>query len=156
MPIKTTAKLNIEAWKAFHSIRINLLPPLVKHLSDKCGISEAEYQIFMGLKMAPKKQLKPSQLAENLGWDMARVSHQVTRMESRGLLKRKPSSEDARSFLIEMTKKGEALIDKAFPLQMQEVNRLFADALTKEQLQSLIEISKSIENHLEKLDLKRT
>ena len=149
------SKIGIDAWKAFHSIRINLLPPLVKNLSDKCGVSEAEYQIFMGLRISPQQELTPSKLAETIGWDLARVSHQVSRMEAKGLIKRQPCPEDARSYLLQMTKKGNTLIEKAFPLQMQEVNRLFIDALTTDQLKSLIEISKSIESHLEKLDLKR-
>lgn len=148
-------KLGLDAWKAFHSLRINLLPPLIKHLTENCGVSEAEYQIFMGFKISAQKQLKPSQLAEVIGWDIARVSHQVSRMEAKGLIKRHQCPEDARSYLLQMSKKGEALIEKAFPLQMQEVNRLFITALTPEQLKSLIEISKSIEDHLDELDLKR-
>lgn len=149
------SKIGIDAWKAFHSIRINLLPPLVKNLSDNCGVSEAEYQIFMGLRVSPHQELTPSKLAETIGWDLARVSHQVSRMEAKGLINRLQCPEDARSYLLQMTKKGNTLIEKAFPLQMQEVNRLFIDALTTDQLKSLIEISKSIESHLEKLDLKR-
>lgn len=152
MASKTTGGLSVDAWKAFHNIRITLLPPLVKHLSEKCGLSEAEYQIFIGLKSVAEKKMKPSQLAEEIGWDVARVSHQVSRMEAKGLLEKQQCPYDARSCWIGMTKKGEALIENAFPLQMQEVNRLFTDALTKEQLQSLIEISKAIESHLEKFD----
>ncbi len=109
----------------------------------------------MGLRNVAEQKMKPSQLAEEIGWDIGRVSHQVSRMELKGLLEKQQCPYDARSCWIGMTKKGEALIEKAFPLQMQEVNRLFAEALTEEQLLALIDISNSIDLHLEKLNLKR-
>jgi DNA-binding MarR family transcriptional regulator len=156
MVSKSSKDLSLEAWMAFHNIRVTLLPPLIRHLSEKCGLSEAEYQIFMGLMVAEEKKMKPSQLSDHLGWDIGRVSHQVSRMESRGLLERHQCPIDARSCWIGMTKKGQILIEKAFPLQMQEVDRLFAAALTEKQFQSLIEISHAIEANIKNQKLKRT
>lgn len=140
--------LGSEAWRAFHDIRVSLLPPLVRHLSDKCGLSEAEYQIFIGLRSADNKQMKPTQIAEALGWDIGRVSHQVSRMETKGLLARQQCPTDARSCWIRMTSHGEELIEKAFPLQMKEVDELFLQALTEEQFKSLIEISEAIKKNV--------
>ncbi len=151
METKTSKQLTMEAWLAFHQIRLTLLPPLVKHLSDKCGLSEAEYQVFMGIRASEHGQLKPSQLAEDLGWDLGRLSHQVTRMESKGLLAKQQCPEDARSCWIGVTKKGQSLFDKAFPLQIKEVERLFGSALTQEQMKSLIEISQAIQMNIKKV-----
>ena len=146
----TQTDLNQKSWHAFHKIRINLLPHLVKHLNNECGLSEAEYQVFIGLQSSENGQLKPSQLAEEIGWDLGRLSHQVTRMEAKGLLSKQQCPVDARSCWVGVTKKGQALFEKAQPLQMKEVNRLFSSALTNEQKQSLIEISEAIEAHLNK------
>jgi DNA-binding MarR family transcriptional regulator len=156
MVSKNTKDLSLEAWMAFHNIRVTLLPPLIRHLSEKCGLSEAEYQIFMGLMSVDEKKMKPSQLSDHLGWDIGRVSHQVSRMESRGLLERQQCPMDARSCWIGMTKKGQTLIEKAFPLQMQEVDRLFTAALTEEQFRSLIAISEAIDANITNQKLKRT
>ena len=146
----TQTDLNQKSWHAFHKIRINLLPHLVKHLNNECGLSEAEYQVFIGLQSSENGQLKPSQLAEEIGWDLGRLSHQVTRMEAKGLLSKQQCPVDARSCWVGATKKGQALFEKAQPLQMKEVNRLFSSALTNEQKRSLIEISEAIETHLSK------
>ena len=148
---KTTTGLSQKAWRAFHKIRITLLPPLIKHLGEECGMSEAEYQVFIGLKASENGKMKPSQLAEELGWDLGRLSHQVSRMESKGLLAKEQCPIDARSCWIGATKKGQSLFNKALPIQTREVERLFADALTNEQMRSLIEISEAIESHVKKV-----
>lgn len=147
---KASTELGLKAWHAFHRIRITLLPPLVKHLSEECGLTEAEYQVFIGLESAEHKQLKPSQLAEALGWDLPRLSHQVSRMEARGLLAKQQCPHDARSCWVGITKKGRDIFLKALPVQTKEVERLFAHALTPEQMRNLIEISEAIEAHVQR------
>ncbi len=150
MATKTGTDLNERAWRAFHKIRIQLLPPLIKHLNEKGGMSEAEYQVFIGLRTSENGQLKPSQLAEAIGWELGRLSHQVSRMESKGLLAKQQCPVDARSCWVGATKKGQALFDKTLHIQNKEVDRLFSSALTNEQKRSLIEISEAIEAHLSK------
>ncbi len=154
MGIKLANDLQVEAWMAFHAIRVNVIPPLARHLSEHCGLSEAEYQVFIGLRSTPEMELKPSQLAEELGWELGRLSHQISRMEAKGLLMRKQCPVDARSCFIGMTKKGKALIDKALPLQLKEVKRIFGDALTSQQMKNLIEISESIVKHVSRTTTK--
>ena len=151
MSANTQTDLSQKAWRAFHKIRIQLLPLLIKHLNEECGMSEAEYQVFIGLQAAENGQFKPTQLAEQIGWDLGRLSHQVTRMESKGLLSKQQCPTDARSCWLGATKKGQTLFEKALPLQMKAVDRLFSNALTNEQKRSLIEISEAIEAHLGKV-----
>lgn len=141
-------RLGTDAWRAFHDIRVTLLPPLIKHLSEKCGVSEAEYQIFVSLRSAENQMLKPTQIAESLGWDIGRVSHQVSRMEAKDLLARQKCPTDARSCWIGMTQKGKELVENALPLQMKEVDALFIQALSEEQLKSLIDISQAIKKNV--------
>ena len=148
MSNENDSKISRKAWYAFHDIRITLLPPLIKHMQDVCGVSEAEYQILIGINSAPNKKTTPSQLAKAIGWDIARVSHQVSRMEYKGLVNKKNSSEDARSFTLSLTNKGESLFKAAFPKQMKEVERLFGDALTTEQCKQLIEIARAIKTNV--------
>ena len=155
MVTKTSRELGYTAWRAFHRIRVTLLPPLVRHLNETAGLSEAEYQVFIGLTSAESGQMKPSDLAREMGWDFSRLSHQISRMEARGLLSRQQCPTDARSCWIGLTKQGQSLADKAIPVQLAEVHRLFTAALTKDQLHSLIEIADAIEAHLEATTLVR-
>ncbi len=153
MTTKNATDLQIDAWMAFHQIRLAILPPLVKHLSDKCGLTEAEYQVFIGIHSAPDGAIRPTDLAEKIGWEHGRLSHQIARMQTKGLLDRKQCPVDARSCYIGMTKKGQALINKALPLQLNEVKRLFGSALTNDQLRALIEISNAITTYVQEINL---
>jgi DNA-binding MarR family transcriptional regulator len=71
-------------------------------------------------------------------------------MEGKGLLVKQQCPVDARSCWIGATDEGKKLFQRAFPIQMKEVDRLFSAALTAEQMKALIEISAAIEAHVKK------
>ena len=52
--------LQVKAWIAFHQLRVSLLPPLIKNLTQKCGVSEAEYQVLIGIYSSPEDGIRPT------------------------------------------------------------------------------------------------
>jgi len=89
-----------------------------------------------------------NQLARGLGWEMSRMSHQITRMEDAGLVKKTKNVDDSRCFDVSITAKGRKIADSAIPLQSKEINHCFSNVLTQAQMKSLIEISEAISNHM--------
>jgi DNA-binding MarR family transcriptional regulator len=83
-----------------------------------------------------------------LGWDRSRLSHQIARMETRGTVRRKSCSGDARGFDVVLTPAGQAAIEAAAPLHLQAVRHCFADLLTPAQLDALAEIADTVTAHL--------
>jgi DNA-binding MarR family transcriptional regulator len=146
---KSREKLEVDAWEAFHSIRTSLLPPLVRHLNEQCGISEAEYLVLRGIRQATGLEIRPSRLSEVIGWEMDRLSHQISRMEAKGLVKRRACPDDARSFFVGFTDNGLEIINNALPIQMGAVRKLFAQPLTDAQLEELVAIAHSITSNLQ-------
>jgi DNA-binding MarR family transcriptional regulator len=144
--------LQVKAWMAFQQIRLSLLPPLIKNLSDTCGVSEAEYQVLIGIYLTPEGAIRPTDLAEKIGWENGRLSHQISRMESKDLVARKQCPVDARSCYIALSKKGQAKIVKTIPIHLQEVKRLFGEALSKDQLKALIEIADAVSKHIHEIN----
>lgn len=144
--------LQVKAWMAFQQLRVTLLPPLIKNLSDKCGVSEAEYQVLIGIYSTPEDGIRPTDLAEKIGWEDGRLSHQVSRMLNKGLLDRRQCPVDARSCYIALSKKGQAKIIKTIPIQLKEVRRLFGEALSSDQLKALIEIADAVSKHMEDIN----
>ena len=62
-----------------------------------CGeISISEYSVLVSLSEAPNKTLRLRELCSELDWDRSRASHQITRMEKRGLVRKERCSGDAR------------------------------------------------------------
>jgi DNA-binding MarR family transcriptional regulator len=63
----------------------------------------------------------------------------VDQLVAKGLLSRRRDPSDARGYLIELTKEGRAMLRKSAPLYEAAIRRHFADHLTEQQLQTIIE-----------------
>ena len=60
------------------------------------------------------------------------LTDRLDRLEAAGLVRRRPSEEDARSMLVELTPAGRKRIDAAFRADMELENRLVAGLTLKE------------------------
>ncbi|MCX6428499.1 MAG: hypothetical protein F2704_04855 [Actinobacteria bacterium] len=76
------------------------------------------------------------------------MSHQISRMDEAGFVKKTKNLEDSRCFDVSITAKGRKIAEAAIPLQSKEINHCFSEVLTQAQMKSLIEISEAISNHM--------
>ena len=148
MAQKGMRELDSKAWRAFHKIGTSLLPHLGRQITNHSGISGAEYVVLVALSELPVPSVNLNRLASGLGWEISRMSHQITRMEESGLVKKSKNPEDSRCFDVSITAKGKRLADSAIPLQSAEINHCFSNILTKQQMETLIEISEVVAIHM--------
>jgi len=141
-------ELDSSAWRAFHRISSSLLPHLGRQLTNHSGISGAEYVVLVALSELPAPSVNLNRLATGLGWEISRMSHQISRMEDAGLVKEAKNLEDSRCFDVSITAKGRKIAESAIPLQSKEINHCFSEVLTPSQKKSLIEISEVISKHM--------
>ncbi|WP_410131442.1 MarR family winged helix-turn-helix transcriptional regulator, partial [Klebsiella pneumoniae] len=66
-----------------------------ERLQAGSDISSPEFSVLVALSEAQDRTLRLRELCEELGWDRSRASHQVTRMNKRGLLTKKKCPGDA-------------------------------------------------------------
>lgn len=140
--------LDSRAWRAFHKIGTSLLPHLGRQITSHSGISGAEYVVLVALSELTIPTVNLNRLATGLGWETSRMSHQISRMEEAGLVKKTKNIEDSRCFDVSITAKGRKIAEAAIPLQSKEINHCFSEVLTEAQMKSLIEISEAISNHM--------
>ena len=140
--------LDSKAWRAFHKIGTSLLPHLGRQITVHSGISGAEYVVLVALSELTVPSVNLNRLAIGLGWEISRMSHQISRMEEVGLVRKTKNLEDSRCFDVSITAKGRRIAEAAIPLQSREINHCFSDVLTKTQMKSLIEISNAISSHM--------
>jgi len=140
--------LDSKAWRAFHKIGTSLLPHLSRQITNHSGITGAEYVVLVSLSELPAESVSLNRLAVGLGWEISRMSHQISRMEASGLVKKSRSADDSRSFNVSITSRGRKLAESAIPLQSKEINHCFSNVLTKQQMETLIEISEAINKHM--------
>ena len=138
-----------EAWRAFHAMRTQLLGHLSRRLAAESGMSEAEYEVLVTLSEAPDHRMRSRDLGRALQWQRSRLSHQLDRMEKRGLLTREPCPTDARGCVAVLTDTGLESIDKAAKLHVADVRHCFAEVLTPKQLDGLTAAARAITQHLD-------
>ena len=141
-------ELDSKAWRAFHKIGTSLLPHLGRQITNHSGISGTEYVVLVALSELTVPSVNLNRLAQGLGWEISRMSHQISRMEETGFVKKSRNTDDSRCFDVSITAKGRKMAEAAIPLQSKEINHCFSEVLTQAQMKSLIEISEAISNHM--------
>jgi DNA-binding MarR family transcriptional regulator len=84
------------------------------------------------------------ELARALGWEKSRLSHQLTRMQQRGLIGRSNCTEDRRGAFVVLTDQGRATVEGAAPRHVESVRRYVFDWLSPDQVESLGTISATV------------
>src|ERR1700751_1925710 len=127
------------AWRTY--VRMSSLLPaaLNRELQQDSGLTLPEYEVLVQLSEAPQHRLRPFQICEALNWEQSRLSHQLTRMERRGLVTRQECEADGRGAFIELSSAGAEAIRVAAPRHVAAVRRLIFDRLSDEQRASFEE-----------------
>jgi len=112
----------------------SLLPAaLNRQLQQDSALTLPEYEVLVQLSEAPGHRQRPFQICEGLNWEQSRLSHQLTRMERRGLICRRECAADGRGAFIELTAVGAEAIGAAAPKHLATVRRLIFDRLSDAQ-----------------------
>jgi DNA-binding MarR family transcriptional regulator len=120
-------------WRAFTQMRDRLELTLERRLQAEAGISGADYEVLRSLADEPSGRLRAGQIAETIGWEKSRLSHQVARMETRGLLERRECGDDARGVWVMLTEEGRDIADRALRYRDEAVLETFAGRLTDDE-----------------------
>jgi DNA-binding MarR family transcriptional regulator len=132
------------AWRAYLAMNAKLTARLNREMQDQSGISIADFSVLVQLSEHVDARMRVLELARALGWEKSRLSHQLTRMQRRGLVERSNCSEDRRGAFVVLTESGRATVEAAAPRHVDSVRRYLFDSLSPEQVSTLAEISKTV------------
>jgi DNA-binding MarR family transcriptional regulator len=121
------------AWRTYLRMSSLLPAQLNRQLQRDSGLTLPEYEVLVQLSEAPGHLVRPFQICEALNWEQSRLSHQLTRMERRGLIGRQECEADGRGAFVTLTEAGAESIRTAAPGHVAAVRRLIFDRLTDEQ-----------------------
>jgi DNA-binding MarR family transcriptional regulator len=124
-------------WRRWQTLNARLSATLHRELQDDAGLSMPDYEVLVHLTDSREGRIRVTDLARLLQWERSRVSHHVTRMESRHLVQRAECAEDGRGAFIVITPQGRAAIEQAAPGHVNTVRRLVFDALSPEEIDAL-------------------
>ncbi|MEV6749312.1 MarR family transcriptional regulator [Streptomyces sp. NBC_01005] len=124
-------------WKQYRDLQRRLQSALDRQLARDSTLSGAEYAVLVPLSESPGDVLRARELQAELGWERSRLSHQISRMESRGLVAREPCTDDARGSMVRMTSQGRDAIEAAAPQHVETVRHSFFDPLSPDEVDTL-------------------
>jgi DNA-binding MarR family transcriptional regulator len=139
-----------QAWRATVQLSQLLMRQLDRDLTVH-GVNGRDYEILVELSEAPDHRLRMTDLADATSQSRSRLSHQISRMEKRGLVRRDGCEGDKRGTFAVLTKAGFGTIERVAPHHVENVRRHFIDRLTPQQLEETRSTFQPIVDYLRKI-----
>jgi len=136
------------SWRAYLTATLLLEEQLGRDLQRSQGLTMADYEILVRLSEAPERRLRMTELAQVTLSSKSRLSHQVTRMESAGLVRRQECTDDRRGYFAVLTDEGRQRLVAAAPTHVASVREHLVDRLTPEQFAQLGASLQVVADHL--------
>jgi DNA-binding MarR family transcriptional regulator len=133
-----------QAWRSFQRASARLWGLVAHAVSAHSDLSPADYVVLSALAAEPLGTVRLFELASCLGWEKSRLSHQVGRMASRGLVQKRRCPSDKRGTFVAVTSVGQEKLLAAAPAEAAAVRRLFAAKLSHGQLAALASACESL------------
>jgi len=126
----------MQIWHMWKGSFQTIFGRVIKDMSENTGLSEGDFGVLDRLDLLGEGSLRQQDLADSMGWDKSRLSHHLTRMEKRGLVRRKPLNTD-RGVQVIITPAGKSALDDARPVVSKAIRRHFFDQLTDQDIESI-------------------
>ena len=114
-----------------------------RDISEAAGLSGPEFGVLSRLLGLGDGEMRQQELAKVMKWEKSRLSHQLTRMEDRRLIKRDTA---CGAVLVRLTKLGRQKLTEALPVRAESVRRHFLSRLTQDQLDTITLVSSVLTN----------
>lgn len=142
----------MSAWLALTALLTKLPGALDAQLDRDAGLTFFEYMVLGMLAEADDSQLRMSQLAQQTNGSLSRLSHVARRLESQGLVQRKPDTDDRRATVAVLTAAGRSRVEQAAPGHVAHARALVVDAASEADLATFGRVGEKIVRRIGKLD----
>jgi DNA-binding MarR family transcriptional regulator len=136
-PVKWLTAAEVDSWLSVVRLMTWLPWSIDQQLRRGSDLAMVEYQVLAMLSGAPERTMRMSSLAEVTNASLSRLSHLVSRLEGRGLVRRELDPADERFTNAILTDKGFQTLAEAAPGHVAHVRSLVVDVLSAEQLRRL-------------------
>jgi DNA-binding MarR family transcriptional regulator len=125
------------AWRVYLAASKLLEEQLGRDLQRAHGLTINDYEILARLSESPGRRMRMTDLAERCLLSKSRLSHQITRMEHAGLVRREVCPSDRRGAFAVLTDEGMTRLERAAPTHVEGVRQHFLDRLTPDEVSAL-------------------
>ncbi|MDO5626989.1 MAG: MarR family transcriptional regulator [Mobilicoccus sp.] len=138
-----------EVWRRWLHVTSTLPAVIGSQLSADSQLSVADFSVLVQLSEHPDERCRIAELADALAWERSRLSHQLTRMQKRGLITREECLDDGRGSFAVLTAEGRDRIEQAAPGHARLVREIFFDDLSEEDLDAFDRVLSRLADRIE-------
>ncbi|MEU3459658.1 MarR family transcriptional regulator [Streptomyces sp. NPDC006733] len=135
------------AWRTHLDVSRLLMHQLERDLQP-FGLTNNDYEILVNLSESDDRRMRMSDLARVTLQSKSRLSHQITRMESTGMVRRENCESDRRGLYAVLTEQGWDTMRKVAPHHVASVRENFIDLLPADDLAALYKALAPVAEHL--------
>jgi DNA-binding MarR family transcriptional regulator len=135
------------AWRTHLEVSKLLTHQLERDLQP-FGLTYNDYEILVNLSESPERRMRMSDLARATLQSKSRLSHQISRMQTAGLVRRENCESDRRGLFAVLTEDGWETMRKVAPHHVAAVREHFIDLLSAEDLAALRKALDPVSEHL--------
>lgn len=128
------------AWLPFVVTTMQLFAELEHELRDGFDITHLDYGVLSQLSFDNDQPRRMSELARKFGVRPSVMTYRVDRLERQGYVERVRVGDDGRGVAIVLTPSGFNLLERAAPVHVATVRRMFVDRIEPHHLAMLAEV----------------
>lgn len=125
------------AWRGLVEVFSDVRAALDAELVERFDLSEGDYGVLVLLSEGPEPGRRMCDLASRLHLTPGGLTRRLDGLVDRGLVERRPSTDDRRVVLAVLTDAGRAMLAEAAPVHVDGVRRHLLDFVTREQLRQI-------------------
>lgn len=130
-------------WRSVLRLSDQLRFRVAAEMREVSDLSRTDHSVLLHLAEVDGGRMVQQELVASMYWSKSRMSHQLARMEGRGLVERTPDPR-SRQMVVALTEKGYEVLDAVASVHAAAVRRhLFAQA-TAAELTALVQLSQRI------------
>ena len=141
------------AWLRLAGVMLKLQPALDSQLQRDSDLTHFGYLCLAMLSESDDRTLRMSQLAGRTNASLSRLSHVISKLEGRGLVRRTPCPDSRRVTLVSLTEDGWKVLVAAAPGHVETVRQLVFDGLSEADVAALERVAGHIVERIENSSL---
>jgi DNA-binding MarR family transcriptional regulator len=138
--LTTWSDTHKDAWIGMLETHKKLTRALEAELEAEYGLSLSGVEVLGRLAAAQARNLRLSVLASECGLSLSRISRIIDTLETRKLVERRSSAEDARAVEAHLLDTGLELVRRAQSTHFESVQQRFFDQLNPAEIQTLADV----------------
>ena len=128
------------AWVEFYLAQSQITREIDRRMTAAGVVGMEVYDVLLNLEDAPDSRLRMNELADRVTYSRSGITRLVDRLEKEGLVARVACPNDRRAMHCQLTARGRAERERAWPVYAAGIEALFGRHLSDEDAKTIVRL----------------